>query len=161
MGVQGKEAFDLIAKEAGGENAARLTVWRFDFFHSAALTDAVSRQAEEADVIIVAPRDPNHLPPQVKAWLEHWPTARRTETGMLIAVFHPSVAATAKSSNTALLLWRAASRAQMDFICRKATIPPAKAPKPEAKSPDSEAVPSARVIQFSATSSTSSVLNDY
>lgn len=120
MGVQGKQVFDLLAKEAGEESAARLTVWRFDFFHSAELTQAVARQAEEADVIIVAPRDPDHLPPQVKAWLEQWPQLRKAETGALVAVFHPDVTdATARTSNAALLLWRAACRAQMDFICRK------------------------------------------
>jgi len=119
MGVQGKEIFDLIAKEAGGENAARLTVWRFDFFHSAELTRAVSRQAAEADVIIIAPRNPDILPPQVKAWLEQWPPRRKSGTGALIALFDPNVVGHAKSSDVALLLWRAAGRAEMDFFYRK------------------------------------------
>lgn len=119
MGVQGKEIFDLIAKEAGGENAARLTVWRFDFFHPAELTRAVSRQAEEADVIIIAPRNPDILPPQVKAWLEQWPPRRKPGTGALIALFDPNVVGRAKSSDIALLLWRAAGRAGMDFFYRK------------------------------------------
>jgi hypothetical protein len=121
MGVQGKGVFDLMAREAGGEGAARLTLWRFDFFTSAELTLAVSRQAEEADVIIIAPRNPHSLPPNVKSWLERWPQNRRREMGALVAVFHPAVSAIAESSNTALLLWRAASRAEMDFICRTPT----------------------------------------
>jgi len=118
MATQGKAVYDLIAREAGGENAACLTVWRFDFFHSTELTRAVSRQAEEADVIIVAPRDPNALPPQVKTWLELWPQRRKQGLGALIAVFHPDAKTHARSSNVALLLWRAASRAGMDFFCR-------------------------------------------
>jgi len=120
MGVEGKKVFDLIAKEAGGEDAARLTVWRFDFFHSSALTLAVSRQAEEADVIIVAPRDHNHLPPQVKKWLERWPSRRRLSSGALVAVFHPESSVSAGSSEAALLLWRAAERSGMDYFCRRA-----------------------------------------
>jgi len=120
MGVEGKKVFDLIAEEAGGEDVARLTVWRFDFFHSSALTLAVSRQAEEADVIIVAPRDPNHLPPQVRKWLERWPSRRRISSGALVAVFHPEASPSVGSSEGALLLWRAAERSGMDYFCRKA-----------------------------------------
>lgn len=122
MGRLGKNVFDQIAKEVGGEGAARLTVWRFDFFHAPELTHAVSRQAVAADVIIVAPRDPNHLPPQVRVWLEEWPAKRILESGALIAVFASDLPPPrAKSSNAALLLWRAACRAQMDFICRNGT----------------------------------------
>jgi hypothetical protein len=130
MGVQGKQVFDLIAREAGNECAARLTVWRFDFFHSPQLTVAASQQAEEADVIIFAPRDPNWLPPQIKAWLERWPQRRKQHTGALIGVFHPAAGAQARSSDVALLLLRAASRAEMDFFFRAETPTGADVPRP-------------------------------
>lgn len=120
MGVEGKRIFDLIAKEAGGPDNAQLTVWRFDFFHSAELVHALSRQAEEADVIIVAPRDANQLPPQVKHWLESWPTHRRIEGGAVVAIFKPDEGIDARTSDAALLLWRAAERAGMNFFCRAA-----------------------------------------
>ena len=120
MGARGKNVFDLIAKEAGGEGAAQLTVWRFDFFQSAELTQAVTRQTEVADVIIVAPRDPNNLPSGMKSWIEEWPQRRKTGAGALVVVFHPEAGAHVKSSAAALLLWRAAGRAGMDFFCHKA-----------------------------------------
>jgi hypothetical protein len=119
MGRQGKQVFDLIAREVGGQSAARLTVWRFDFLRSAELTGAVNRQAEEADVIIVAPRNPATLPAHVQAWLERWPLRRKQGTGALVALFDPSVDALANSSDAALLLWRAAERAGMEFFYRK------------------------------------------
>jgi len=122
MGTEGKRVFDLLAKESGGEDAARLTVWRFDFFHTPQLTLALSRQAEEADVIIVAPRDPNCLPPQVKRWLEEWPPRRRRSTGALVSIF-PLNTASSRSSDAALLLWRAAERAGMEFFCRPGNTP--------------------------------------
>jgi hypothetical protein len=121
MGIKGKEIFDLIAREAG-ENAARLTVWRFDFIHSAELTRAVTHQAEEADVIIVAPRNLESLPPQVRLWLEQWPMNRRNLGGALIAVFDSNVATSATPSNVAMLLWRAAQRAGMDYFFYKAPV---------------------------------------
>ena len=121
MGARGKEVFDLIAKEAGGEGAAQLTVWRFDFFQSAELTQAVTRETEVADVIIIAPRDPNQLPSQVQSWIEQWPLHRKIKTGALVMVFHPKAGDLAKTSDTALLLWRAASRAGMEFFSHRAT----------------------------------------
>lgn len=121
MGVEGKEIFDLIAREAGGEGEAHLTVWRFDFFHSPELTLALSRQAEEADVIIVALRNSSYLPPHVRRWLERWPQRRRNTGGAIVAVFHPDDA-TARSSDAALQLWRAAERASMDFFARTKNV---------------------------------------
>lgn len=91
MGILGQNVFDQITKEVGGESAARLTVWGFDFFHTPELTHAVSRQAVAADVIIVAPRDPNQLPPQVRGWLEEWPPHRSLQSGVLIAIFDPNL----------------------------------------------------------------------
>jgi hypothetical protein len=118
MGIEGKRIFDLIVQEVGGGDAARLTVWRFDFFHSPQLTLALSRQAEEADVIIVAPRDPDHLPPQVRKWLENWPIHRRVASGAVVSVFHSAAGAVSRTSDAALSLWRAAERAGMDYFCR-------------------------------------------
>jgi hypothetical protein len=118
MGMEGKKVFDMIAGEAGGADAARLTVWKFDFFHSPELTRALSLQAAEADVIIVAPRCANYLPPQVKNWLEEWPPRRRIPNGALVSLFHPEEAAASRTSEAALLLWRAAERAGMEFFCR-------------------------------------------
>jgi hypothetical protein len=121
MGIKGKEIFDLLAREAG-ESEARLTVWRFDFIRSPELTGAVTRQAEEADVIIFAPRNLESLPPQVRLWLEQWPTQRKTRGGALIAVFDSNVATSATPANVAMLLWRAAQRAGMDYFFYKAPV---------------------------------------
>ncbi len=121
MGARGKNVFDLIAREAGGEGAAQLTVWRFDFFQSAELIHAVTCQTEVADVIIIAPREPNHLPSEVQSWIEQWPLRRKIKTGALVAVFHPEAGDYTKTSDAALLLWRAASRAGMEFFIHQVT----------------------------------------
>jgi hypothetical protein len=115
MGIHGKELLELIARQTGGQ-AVRLTVRHFDFFHSAELTRTVTRRAEEADVIIVAPRDPNRLRPEVRGWLDRWPRQRKPGVGALVALFAPCVALTAQSSNVAFQLWHAAEQAQMDFV---------------------------------------------
>jgi hypothetical protein len=85
---------------------------------SSELTHVLSRQAEEADVIIIDPRDPHCLPPQVMRWLEHWLLRRKIASGALVSVFHPEAGASLRTSNVAQLLWRAAKRAGMEFLCR-------------------------------------------
>ncbi len=118
MGIEGKWIFDRIVREVGEGDAARLTVWRFDFFYSPELTLALSRQAGEADVIIVAPRHPDRLPPQVHKWLENWPLHRRVASGAVVSVFHSAAGPVSRTSDAALSLWRAAERAGMDYFCR-------------------------------------------
>jgi hypothetical protein len=117
ISLLGKAVFDFIVTKAGAEGSARLTVWRFDLFHTATMTVAVSLQAEEADVIIVATRDQRCLPPQVRQWLERWSQRRKLATGALVAVFDPGLGQHAVSSPSAVLLQSAAARAGMEFFC--------------------------------------------
>jgi hypothetical protein len=131
MGLQGKEIFDLLARETGAA-AARLTVWRFDFIRSSVLTNAATRQAEAADVIIVAPRNPDTLPPRVRAWLDQWSVNRRPGHGALVALFDAQTAVTGRRSSVAMLLWRAAQRAEMNYFFCKVPVPG----RPAARSAD-------------------------
>jgi hypothetical protein len=116
MGLVARELFDRMVREAGAR-AARLTLWRFDFFHAAELTHALTRQAAEADVIIVAVRDPHSLPPQVRAWLERWPLRRKPGVGALVGLFAPGLVRPAQTSRVACQLRRAAAQAKIDFFC--------------------------------------------
>jgi hypothetical protein len=118
MGLQGKKISDLIARESG-RTTAELAVWHFDILGSPALPPAATRQAEEADVIIVAPRHPDTLPPQVCTWLESWPANRKPGHGALIALFDARTAVTSRRSSVARLLSRTAQRAEMNyFFCK-------------------------------------------
>jgi hypothetical protein len=119
MGLQGKKIADRIAREAG-RAAPELTAWRFDRIRSAALTAAAVRQAEEADLIIVAPRHPDNLPPQVCIWLEAWSANRKPGHGALIALFDARTAVTVRRSSVARLLWSASQRAGIDYFFCKA-----------------------------------------
>lgn len=116
MAVQARKVCDLIVEESGAGAEAQLSVWRFDSFCSGDVRNAVGRQADRADVIVVAPRDLDRLPAEVDAWLKRWSTHRPAEPGALVAVFHPKAAQEGAKSNVALLLWRAAARAGMDFF---------------------------------------------
>jgi flavin-binding protein dodecin len=51
-------------------------------------------------------------------WLEHWLLRRKIASGALVSVFHPEAGASLRTSNVAQLLWRAAKRAGMEFLCR-------------------------------------------
>ena len=117
MGIRGKQFFNLIAKEAGMEREAQLTVWRFDFIWSESMAAELSLLAAEADVIIVAIRDLHCVPPQVRHWLERWTQGRKVPNGALVAVFDPEQGRHAKSSKVALLLRQAAQQSGMEFFC--------------------------------------------
>ena len=116
MAVQAKKVCDLLAQEAGVGDEVQLSVWRFDVIASDDPSNAAGPQAEQADVIVVAARDLDRLPAQVDDWLERWPAHRHAGPGALVAVFHPDAAQDGTTSGVALLLWRAAARAGMDFF---------------------------------------------
>ena len=116
MAVQARKVCDLIVEESRVGAEVQLSVWRFDSFCSGDLRNAVGRQADQADVIVVAPRGLDRLPAEVDAWLKRWSTHRHAEPGALVAVFHPEAAQEGANSNVALRLWRAADRAGMDFF---------------------------------------------
>jgi hypothetical protein len=116
MAVQARKVCDLIVEESGAGAEAQLSVWRFDSFCSGDVCNAVGRQADRADVIVVAPHDLDRLPAEVDAWLKRWSTHRPAEPGALVAVFHPEAAQEGTQSNVALRLWRAAARAGYGFF---------------------------------------------
>ena len=116
MAVQARKVCDLIVEQSGVGAEVQLSVWRFDSFGSGDLRNAVGRQADQADVIVVAPRNLDRLPAEVDAWLRRWSTHRHAEPGAFVAVFHPEAAREGTASRVALRLWRAADRAGMDFF---------------------------------------------
>jgi hypothetical protein len=116
MAVQAKKVCDLLAREAWVGDEVQLSVWRFDAIASGDPSNAAGPQAEQADVIVVAARDRDRLPAQVEDWLERWPAHRHAGQGALVEVFHPDAAKDGAASGVALLLWRAAARAGMDFF---------------------------------------------
>jgi hypothetical protein len=122
MGLRGRKIFDFFAKEVAAGDAARLAVWRFDCFRSVELASEAGHRAESADVIIVAARCSHSLPGPVRDWLECWPP-RRTRPGVMVASFSPTASVASQLPDASLLLWRAASRAQMDFICHADCVP--------------------------------------
>ncbi len=117
MAIRGKSAFDLYAKEMEEGEPGELSIWRFDMLDAPELHRAAVELAEAADMIIVATRDSRSLPDSVSTWLEHWPARRKSGAGAVVAVFDPATSAQAAASDVALLLWRAAERAGMDFFC--------------------------------------------
>jgi hypothetical protein len=116
MAVQAKKVCDLLAHEEWLGDEVQLSVWRFDAIASGDPSNAAGPQAEQADVIVVAARDLDRLPAQVEDWLERWPPHRKAGKGALVEVIHPDAAKDGATSSVALLLWRAAARAGMDFF---------------------------------------------
>lgn len=118
MAIHGKHAHDIFAREvAGGDGHTDLAMWRFNLLQLPEMAALATHHAARADVVIVAPRNLNQLPPAVKEWLERWPPDRSAEGGALVILFHPESPTTSDACGEALLLWRAAERARMDFCC--------------------------------------------
>jgi len=71
--------------------------WKFDWLQHPDLRDCAARQAAEADMILLAARDPDHLPDHIRDWIQNWLPSRQGNTAAFIAIFedqdHPETPA--------------------------------------------------------------------
>src|SRR5262249_15367453 len=95
----------------------QFSMWRFPFFNSRALRNAAACQAEQADIIIVAPGNSSGgLAAPVTSWLEQWTGRRPPRPGALVAVFDPAAGQDHARSVVVRQLQTAARTTGMDFF---------------------------------------------
>jgi hypothetical protein len=138
--LHAKRIFDVIAQAGREEVDARLSIWRFDFFHSPEIDGDIMNHSAGADIIILAPRSPDDLPAPVRRWLEIFPEKREAAGGALVAVFPPDAEVCVHSSRAAQMALGAAERAEMDFFLRPGTRGSCHAPAFARESPRMKAV---------------------
>jgi hypothetical protein len=117
MGVRGRQVVEHSVRQLRAPVTTRMSLWRFDLLQLVEFRSAASRHAEEADILIVAPRNPTQLPGPLTSWLEMEPRQQRPRPGVLVALFHPDHCRFVKSSNAALLLCQSAIRMNRDYLC--------------------------------------------
>ena len=107
----------LVAREAGDILEIQFSMWRFDYFNSPAMREAAVRQAQQADIIVLAPKNSSGgLSDPVTSWLEQWTGRRRVLPGALVAVFDPATGPHLATSFVVRQLRAAAGLAGMDFF---------------------------------------------
>src|SRR4030095_883672 len=57
MALRAMNVVALVAREAGHILESQFSMWRFDCFSSPGMREAAVRQAQRADIIVVAPRN--------------------------------------------------------------------------------------------------------
>jgi len=117
----GKRAMDtckFLMAQVEEEIKFRTSMWKFGILQNPKLGELAVGDALEADVIIVAARGQQELPPQVKAWMETWVPQKRGQAVALIAIL-ARPAETEGPSPVQAYLKQVAAGAQIDFLLQE------------------------------------------
>jgi len=94
------------------------SMWKFDFLSFPAFKPMATAEAEEADIVVVAGREHDHLDDAVRNWLEDWHNSRSARTQAL--AFIGALDETGKEDEPAAVcneLRELASDKHVDFFC--------------------------------------------
>ena len=117
MALRAMNVVAIVAREAGDVLEMQFSMWRFEFFNSPARREAAVRQAQQADIIVVAPKNSSGgLSDSVTSWLEEWTGRRQVHPGALVAVFDPATGPHLATSFVVRQLHAAAGSTGMDFF---------------------------------------------
>jgi hypothetical protein len=117
LALRAMNVLALVAREAGDVLKVQFAMWRFDYFNSPAMREAAVRQAQQADIIVVAPKNSSGgLSDSVTSWLEQWTGRRQVHPGALVAVFDPATGPHLATSLVVRQLHAAAGLTGMDFF---------------------------------------------
>lgn len=116
-GKHAKHTYDFLVEHLGRESQFTNQMWKFDILRIPKLREIATKDALDADIIIVSSRGDDDLPAPVKSWIESW----LTEPGhalALVALFSgPREEAPARRCIRAYLA-AAARRGKMEFFAQ-------------------------------------------
>ena len=117
MALRAMNVVALVAREAGDILKIQFAMWRFDYLNSPAMREAAVRQAQQADIIVVAPKNSSgRMSDSVTSWLEQWIGRRQVHPGALVAVFDPATGPHLATSFVVRQFHAAAGLTGMDFF---------------------------------------------
>jgi hypothetical protein len=114
-GKRARKVYDFLAGNLGEDCQCRLQMWKFDVLAIPKLRDIATRDAAEADLLIVSMRGSHALAEPVTVWIESW-LAVGTRAMALVAMVDASPEESSASEETCAYLGRVARRANMEFF---------------------------------------------
>lgn len=85
-GIRAKEFFDTLVLDHGELFQFICHLWKFEVLREPRLFDAAARDAAWADMIVLAIRQSQELPAEVRRWIEHWLPSKQADSGALVAL---------------------------------------------------------------------------
>lgn len=90
MGLRAKHLLGSIARTLEPDCDLVLGLWKFSMLQLPALADGAADDAAAANLIILALREDNGVPPEVKAWIKTWLARRAGTEGALVLLLDPA-----------------------------------------------------------------------
>ena len=81
-----KEFFDTLVLDHGELFQFICHLWKYEVLREPRLFDVAARETARADMIVLAIRQSQELPIEVRRWIEHWLPSRQAGSGVLVTL---------------------------------------------------------------------------
>ena len=85
-GKRAIKTYEYMVEQLGNECLFSNQMWKFDVLAVPRLKEIAAKDAAAADIIIVSAHEGNHLPIEVKAWMESW-LSYKSQASALVGLF--------------------------------------------------------------------------
>jgi hypothetical protein len=120
-GARADEFCQTLARCLGGKCVLAKELWLLTELRTAQLRSIAAGEAAAADLVIVSVHHAEHLPDEVKSWIELWLKQRGHRAAVLLALFDPLYLGT--SSAIQGYLREVARKGNMEFLARSEEKP--------------------------------------
>jgi hypothetical protein len=116
-GRHAQETFDFLARNLEPELILDSQMWKFDVLGNAKLREMATRDAAEADLIMISTHGEGDLPPEVKGWVDEW-IGRLCSAMALVKLTDRHLGGHPQDDVIRAYLQTVAHRAGMDFFAQ-------------------------------------------
>jgi len=117
-----EELWSHVGQLTGNGGISR-KAWRFEELARARVLRQAVRVAAKADVLLIALRETEAVPPVLRAWAEGWLPQRAGRPGALVALIGVGFQPGGRRGSAHEFLKRVAAKAGLDYLPRERKIP--------------------------------------
>jgi hypothetical protein len=118
-GIRAKEFFDALVRDHGELFQFICHLWKFDVLREPHLFEAAARDVFGADMIVLAMRQSQELPGEVKGWIEQWLPSKQADSGALVALLGSQDGHAGSATTVGVTLKQLAERANVQVFCNE------------------------------------------
>jgi hypothetical protein len=114
-----RETLERFRKRLELNEELAYSMWKFDFLNYPAFKPMAADEANEADIVVVAGHEHDHLDEAVRSWLEHWhhPSTARTQALAFIGAREDEIDCETEPAAVCNELRHLAGDKHVDFFC--------------------------------------------
>lgn len=122
-GRLGMQLYHSLVEQLEERLHFRQDLWKFDLLRSSDLRDLASEQAATADLVVLACRNDEKLPPYIRQWVKGWLSLKTSRPTALVVLLHHDSAGVEANDELRSYLEDIIAGQNVDLFIRSIEIP--------------------------------------